>query len=50
MLLPILVLIICWTLNPFIKKKIMNLPDKSNANIRLIDFLLVISLPLLLFY
>ena len=44
MLLPILVLIICWTLNPFVKKKIMNLPDKSNANIRPVDFLLVSNL------
>lgn len=44
MLLPILVLIICWTVNPFVKKKLMNLADKSNNNIRPVDFLLVSNL------
>jgi drug/metabolite transporter (DMT)-like permease len=44
MLLPILVLIICWTVNPFVKKKLMNLPDTSNNNIRPVDFLLVSNL------
>lgn len=38
----LIIIIICWTLGPFIKKKIMNIPSNNDSeNINAMDFLLI---------